>query len=584
MGRVYRARDARLGREVAIKVLGEHHAGSPEFVERFGREVRSVASLDHPNVVRVFDSGEDDDGSPYMAMELVDGGTLKDKIRHDGPLPPHRAARVAFQVAEALGAAHAAGIVHRDVKPENVLLTKDGRVKVADFGIARATEATAMTRTSMILGTAPYLSPEQARGEPVGPASDLYSLGVVLYEALTGRTPFGTGEHANPLAIAMKHCTEPAPSPRAANREVPRPLELVTLALMRKRPAERYAGATALADDLAAFLRGEGLSSTAATRLGSPSEEARTRALRRAPTALSHRGRRKKVLPVTAVVAVALASILALAFSPLVPMQRPVAFVEGTVAPDTGGLDRAVSPTLGGRLGAPDPPERERPDAPREVAREQDPGPRDPIEPRPDVAAEPATLPATPEETDPGGASAGASASASASAAAATSTASPSMPSNSYPAAGDASAAPEQAPEHAPEPASPSSAPAAGEALEPVAEPTPTSPASASEPAPSPPVPAPAASAPAGDERVRIPGAQVSGPEPAPPPPASARRSPTSEPPEVSAPVPELAEPERAAEPQRAPASQPSPSAFASGSAPPGASPAFAPQSARRHP
>ncbi|MDQ3430282.1 MAG: protein kinase, partial [Actinomycetota bacterium] len=283
MGSVYRAHDARLGREVAIKVLGEHHAGSPEFVERFGREVKSVASLDHPNIVRVFDSGEGDDGSPYMAMELVDGGTLKDRIRHTGPLPPREAARVALQVADALGAAHAAGIIHRDVKPENVLLTKEGEVKVADFGIARATEATAMTHTSMILGTVPYLSPEQARGEPVGPASDLYSLGVVLYEALTGRTPFGTGEHINPLAIAMKHCTEPAPSPRASNREVPRPLELVTLTLMRKQPAERYASAAALADDLAAFLRGEKLSSPAVAGLASSSEGTPTQTLRRAP-------------------------------------------------------------------------------------------------------------------------------------------------------------------------------------------------------------------------------------------------------------------------------------------------------------
>ena len=183
MGRVYLAYDENLKRQVALKVLAEHHARTPEFVERFEREARSVASLNHPHIVRVFDSGKDADGSPYIAMEFASGGTLKDRIRAGGPLPPREAARLALQVADALGAAHAAGIVHRDVKPENVLLTEGGDVKVADFGIARATEATAMTQTSMILGTAPYLSPEQATGESVGPASDLYSLGVVLYES-----------------------------------------------------------------------------------------------------------------------------------------------------------------------------------------------------------------------------------------------------------------------------------------------------------------------------------------------------------------------------------------------------------------
>src|ERR687893_76695 len=285
MGRVYRAFDARLKREVALKALAEHYAQAPEFVERFKREVRSVASLNHPNIIRVFDSGEDEAGSPYMAMELAAGGTLKDRIRSTGPLPPREATRIVLQVADALGAAHEAGIVHRDVKPENVLLTEGGDVKVADFGIARATEATAMTHTSMILGTAPYLSPEQARGEPVGPSSDLYSLGVVLYESLTGRTPFGTGEHLNPLAIAMKHCNEPAPSPRAENRKVPEALELITLTLMRKRPEERHPDAAALVADLVAFLEGRDLPSAASLRVTSSPEGARTNVLRRPPAA-----------------------------------------------------------------------------------------------------------------------------------------------------------------------------------------------------------------------------------------------------------------------------------------------------------
>ncbi|QIN82547.1 protein kinase [Rubrobacter tropicus] len=409
MGSVYRAHDARLDREVAIKVLGRHHAGSPEFVERFEREVKSVASLDHPNVVRVFDSGRGDDGSPYMAMELMDGGTLKDRIRQEGPLPPREAAKVALQVADALGAAHAAGIVHRDVKPENVLLAKGGGAKVADFGIARATEATAMTHTSMILGTAPYLSPEQARGETVGPASDLYSLGVVLYEALTGRTPFGTGEHVNPLAIAMKHCTEPAPSPRTSNHRVPRPLEIVTLTLMRKQPADRYASAAALADDLEAFLRGEELSSAAAMRLASSSEGTGTRALHRTPAPPR---RRRKVVPV---MAFALACVLALAFSPLVSMQKPVAFVEDTVAGDVGGLDRAASPTLRTHPGVPEAPEKERieanqPEKQATQVEEQAPAKAPPAEAAPVEA---------PDEVDAASASASAPASASASSASA---------------------------------------------------------------------------------------------------------------------------------------------------------------------
>ena len=519
MGSVYRARDTRLGGEVAVKVLGEHHAGVPEFVERFGREVENVASLDHPNIVRVFDSGEDGNGSPYMAMELVDGGTLGDRIRHSGPLQPREAAGVALQVARALGAAHEAGIVHRDVKPENVLLTKDGDVKVADFGIARATEATAMTRTSMILGTVPYLSPEQARGEPVGPASDLYSLGVVLYEALTGRTPFGTGEHLGPLAIAMRHCTEPAPSPRAENRGVPEALELITLTLMRKRPAERYAGAAALADDLAAFLRGERVSSPAARRLASSSEGARTRALRRAPSAPSRRGRRGKAV---AVVAVALASLLALAFSPLAPMHSPVASVGGAVAPDTGGPNRALSPTLRGHPGAPAAPEKEKEGAgaarPEEPASETQ-APTDPVPAaetdhaaRPDTSPEPASPPdasadlGTPSDAPPetalGTASAGASASASASVSASASAsvaASPAAPSEPSPTAVDASAKPEEAPGQ-------------------------------------PPGPAPPPSLRADDRGVRVADAKVPGPRPAPTAVASARPSPRSEPPEARIP------------------------------------------------
>lgn len=268
---VYLARDESLGREVALKVLHAHHAGSGEFVERFAREARSAASLSHPNIVEVYDFGQTDDersgdahgatvGSPYMAMEYVAGGTLKGEIARHGVLTPEAAAGAALQVSEALACAHKHGIVHRDVKPENVLLTGAlagtttdadaiGYVKVADFGIAKAAEATSVTQTSMILGTARYLSPEQARGGMVGPPSDLYSLGVVLFEALTGKVPFEASE-GRPIAIAMKHLTEEPPSPRELNPMVPKSLEAVTLRLLAKDPAERYASAEELSEDL----------------------------------------------------------------------------------------------------------------------------------------------------------------------------------------------------------------------------------------------------------------------------------------------------------------------------------------------
>lgn len=411
MGRVYRAYDGRLKREVALKVMAEHYAQTPEFVERFEREIRNVASLDHPNVVRVFDSGEAEDGSPYMAMELASGGTLKDRIRSMGPLPPREAARVALQVAEALGAAHAGGIVHRDVKPENVLLTETGGAKVGDFGIARATEATAMTHTSMILGTAPYLSPEQARGEPVGPSSDLYSLGVVLYESLTGRTPFGTGEHLSPLAIAMKHCNEPAPSARARNREVPEALELITLTLMRKRPEERHPDAAALVADLAAFLEGRRLPSAAALRVASSPEGARTNVLRRAPAPAAP-PRRRKVLPL---MALTLAAVLALFASAPAQLQRPVAFVEHTIAPDAEVLDRAVSPALNGPPGVPRMPDENR----AEASPSRGEVPKEDLAPQPDAGASEAPASEAPAGAQTGSASASAASSPEASASAA---------------------------------------------------------------------------------------------------------------------------------------------------------------------
>jgi eukaryotic-like serine/threonine-protein kinase len=232
MGRVYLARDRSLSREVALKVLDERHADNPEFVERFRREAKAAASLSHPNIVTVYDAGEDDE-TPYMAMERVPGGTLKSRLRERGALPPRVAAGVAFEVANALAAAHEKDIVHRDIKPENVLVTDRGHAKVGDFGIARAATATAITETNFILGSVRYLSPEQAKGEDVGPPSDLYSLGIVLYEMLTGRVPF---DEENPLATAMKHATEEPASPRKFAPTIPKALEAITVKLLKKDP------------------------------------------------------------------------------------------------------------------------------------------------------------------------------------------------------------------------------------------------------------------------------------------------------------------------------------------------------------
>ena len=189
MAVVYLARDIELDRAVAVKLLAENLAGDPSFEKRFVREARLAARLSHPNVVSVYDAGEDG-GRPYIVMEYVEGETLADLLARRGRIPPDEARGLALQAANGLAHAHAAGLVHRDVKPQNLILRGDGTLKIADFGIARAAEATALTQAGTVLGTAAYLSPEQALGEEVGPAADVYSLGAVLYELLTGRPPF----------------------------------------------------------------------------------------------------------------------------------------------------------------------------------------------------------------------------------------------------------------------------------------------------------------------------------------------------------------------------------------------------------
>jgi eukaryotic-like serine/threonine-protein kinase len=247
MADVFLSHDEVLDRDVALKLLKDQYAENEEFVERFKREARSAASLSHPHIVPVFAWSETGDGMYYIAMEYLSGGTLKERIMSKGALPARTAAAVALQIAEALQAAHEQGMIHRDIKPRNILITDSGHVKVADFGIAHAAEASTISDLGDILGSVKYMSPEQAIGEPVGPESDLYSLGVVLYEMLTGRVPF---EVATPTDVPVKHAEEPPPHPKEINPKVPEGTDALVMKLLATDPADRYASAGELIEDL----------------------------------------------------------------------------------------------------------------------------------------------------------------------------------------------------------------------------------------------------------------------------------------------------------------------------------------------
>jgi len=252
MADVYLAEDQELGRRVAIKILNDRHAADDSFVERFRREAKNAAGLSHPNIVSVYDRGTAE-GTYYIAMEYLDGRSLKELIVSRGPAPVKTAVEYARQILAAVGFAHRHGIVHRDIKPHNVLVAGDeGRVKVTDFGIARS-GASQMTEVGSIIGTAQYLSPEQARGSPVDQTSDLYSVGVVLFELLTGQVPF-TGD--TPLEIAMKHLSEVPKPPSELRPEVPHDLDLVVLRALAKDPADRYQTAEEMDADLERVLKG----------------------------------------------------------------------------------------------------------------------------------------------------------------------------------------------------------------------------------------------------------------------------------------------------------------------------------------
>jgi serine/threonine-protein kinase len=259
MANVYLAEDEELGRRVAIKVLDEKHAGDEQFVERFRREAKNAASLSHPNIVSIYDRGEAQ-GTYYIAMEYIEGRTLKELIQARGPLPVDQAIAAARQILGAIRFAHRKGIVHRDIKPHNVLADGDGRLKVTDFGIARA-GASQMTEAGSIIGTAQYLSPEQARGASVDQRSDLYSAGVVLYEMLTGSVPF-TGD--TPVEIAMKHISAVPDPPSAHRPEVPADLDMVVLRALAKDPRERFQNAEEMDAELGRVSAGLGVTDATA--------------------------------------------------------------------------------------------------------------------------------------------------------------------------------------------------------------------------------------------------------------------------------------------------------------------------------
>jgi serine/threonine-protein kinase len=250
MASVYCAHDTLLERKVALKILHEQHTEADEYVERFQREARAAAQLSHPGIVTVIDRGEAD-GRQFIVFEYVDGETLKEVVQRAGPMPPRRVLELGLEIGRAIAFAHQQGLVHRDVKPQNVLINSDGRAKVTDFGIARTIDAVGVTETGTVLGTSHYVAPEQARAEHVDAQTDVYSFGVVLYELLVGSVPY---EGDNFLNVAMKHVNEPVPSVLDRRPDCPVRLASLVERMMAKAPADRPASMDEVVDELEACL------------------------------------------------------------------------------------------------------------------------------------------------------------------------------------------------------------------------------------------------------------------------------------------------------------------------------------------
>ena len=308
MAEVVLARDRALGRLVALKLLAPALAADPMFVERFRREATAIASLNHPGVVVIYDHGVAD-GQPYIAMEYVAGRTLKQIIADNAPLAPGDAIAYACQVLDGLAVAHAVGIVHRDIKPQNLIVRDDGTLKVADFGVARSADETVLTQLGSVIGTADYISPEQARGEIATPPSDLYSVGVVLFEMLTGTLPF-TGELA--VAVANQHISTPAPSLQQANPAVPAALANVVTQALTKERSRRFDSAAAMKAALETALTETAIPPRVAPTARLPATAAVTQVLPPAPRTAPRRARRlppRGVLVVTLAVAALLVGL-----------------------------------------------------------------------------------------------------------------------------------------------------------------------------------------------------------------------------------------------------------------------------------
>lgn len=246
MSTVYRGLDVRLDRPVALKVMDSRYAGDQQFLTRFQREARAIARLKDPGLVAIYDQGRDA-AHPFLVMELVEGGTLRELLAERGPMPPHAAAAVLRPVLSGLGVAHRAGLVHRDIKPENVLIADDGEVKLVDFGLVRAIAEAGITSTSVILGTAGYLSPEQVSGAPTGPRSDVYATGILAFELLTGTTPF-SGDSA--LAVAHQRLDHDVPPPSSVIAGVPEQFDAFIARATARNPADRFADAGEMGEAL----------------------------------------------------------------------------------------------------------------------------------------------------------------------------------------------------------------------------------------------------------------------------------------------------------------------------------------------